>query len=96
MYSDWVGPAVAGFLAVWLTVLSILVWQQHKFLKSLFPKSGSRDIRKKFEEVIKAVDDFKKGDTKALNFLLGAVMQLSEKRADFSVARKILEKKLVN
>lgn len=59
MYSDWVGPAVAGFLAVWLGLLSFLIWQQRQFLRSLFPKSGERDIRKKFEEVIKAVEGFK-------------------------------------
>lgn len=59
MYSDWVGPAIAGFLAVWLLVLSFLVWQQNKFLRSLFPKSGERDIRKKFEEIVKSVEDFK-------------------------------------
>ncbi|MBI2196330.1 DUF4446 family protein [Candidatus Daviesbacteria bacterium] len=61
MYSDWVGPAIAGFLAVWLLVLSFLIWQQNKFLRLLFPKSGERDIRKKFEEVIKAVEEFKGG-----------------------------------
>ena len=59
MYSDWVGPAIAGFLAVWFLVLSFLVWQQNKFLRSLFPKSGERDIRKKFEEIVKSVEDFK-------------------------------------
>ena len=59
MYSDWVGPAAAGFLTVWLGFLSFLIWQQNKFLKSLFPKGGERDIRKKFEEIIKAVEGFK-------------------------------------
>lgn len=59
MYSDWVGSAIAGFLAVWLLVLSFSVWQQNKFLRSLFPKSGERDIRKKFEEIVKSVEDFK-------------------------------------
>lgn len=60
MYSDWVGPAVAGFLAFWLGTLSFFIWQQNKFLKSLFPKSGERDARKKFEEIARAVGDFKK------------------------------------
>lgn len=59
MYSDWVGPATAGFLTVWLGLLSLLVWQQYKFLKSLFPKGEERQIRKKFEEIIKAVEGFK-------------------------------------
>ena len=35
--------------------LSFLIWQQNNFFKSLFPKSGERDIRKKFEEVLKQV-----------------------------------------
>lgn len=55
MYSDWVGPVTLGGLAVWLLGLSILVWKQNVFLKSLFPKSGSRDIRVKFEEVLREV-----------------------------------------
>lgn len=59
MYSDWVGPAFAGFLAVWLGALTLLIWQQHNFLKSLFPKSGSRDIRKKFAEVLKLTVDLR-------------------------------------
>lgn len=59
MYPDWVGPAVAGFLAVWLLVLTFLIWQQQKFLKSLFPKSGERDIRKKFEEILGQVVNFR-------------------------------------
>lgn len=58
MYSDWVSPAVAGFLAVWLGLLSFLIWRQSRFIKSLFPKSGERDIRKKFEELIKTVVGF--------------------------------------
>lgn len=59
MYPDWMGLAAVGFLVVWLSVLSFLVWQQGKFFRSLFPKSGERDIRRKFEEVVKAVEDFK-------------------------------------
>ncbi len=58
MYSDWVWLlALAVFF--WLGILSFLVWQQTGFLKSLFPKSGERDIRKKFEEVLEEVAEFK-------------------------------------
>lgn len=64
MYSDWVGPVPygAGFLAVfvWLGILTFLVLRQGNFLRSLFPKSGERDIRKKFEEVVKSIEDFDK------------------------------------
>lgn len=59
MYPDWAGPATGGLLAVWLLVLSFLVWQQGNFLRSLFPKSGERDIRKKFEEITEAIEGFK-------------------------------------
>lgn len=59
MYSEWVVPAVVGFLTLWLVALSFLVWKQFIFLKFLFPKSGERDIRRKFEEVLKAVDEGK-------------------------------------
>lgn len=58
MYPDWAGPAIAGLLVLWLGLLSLLIWKQNNFLKSLFPKSGERDIRKKFEDIIKAVEGF--------------------------------------
>src|SRR3989338_382503 len=57
MYSDWVVPAVAG-LMLWAGVLTYFVWRQESFLKSLFPKSGERDIRKKFEENLKTIEDY--------------------------------------
>lgn len=60
MYSDWfvfAGAAIAAVF-IWLLVLSFLVWQQGSFLKSLFPKSGERDIRKKFEEVLESLKNF--------------------------------------
>ncbi len=59
MYSDWAGPAVAGFLGIWLGLISFLIWRQGKFLNSLFPKSEERDIRKKFEETIRTIEEFK-------------------------------------
>ncbi|MBU1000215.1 DUF4446 family protein [Patescibacteria group bacterium] len=59
MYSDWVVFAAVVFLLLWLGFLSFVVWQQNRFIKSLFPKSGERDIRKKFAEIIKTVTGFK-------------------------------------
>lgn len=59
MYPDWVGPVIWGSFVLWLGFLSFLIWQQNKFLKSLFPKIGERDIRKKFEELIKVAERFK-------------------------------------
>ncbi len=61
MYPDWACPAAAGFLTLWLTVLSFLIWKQGNFLNALFPKSGERDIRKKFGEVINAVGHSEQG-----------------------------------
>lgn len=75
MYSDWVGPALAGFLGLWLLILSFLIWQQNNFLKSLFPKSGERDIRKKFEELFKQVWRLKE-DTNSLKDDLSKIENL--------------------
>jgi aspartyl-tRNA(Asn)/glutamyl-tRNA(Gln) amidotransferase subunit B len=49
------------------------------------------EILKKNE---KSVQDFKTGERKALNFLIGQVMIATQKRADFSTIKKLLEKKL--
>jgi len=55
-------------------------------------------IEKIVDQVIaeneKAIIDFKAGEQKALNFLIGQVMKLSNKRADFATAKKLLEKRL--
>ncbi len=59
MYSDWVGLVATGFLVLWLAGLTFFIWKANTFLTSLFPKSGERDIRKKFEEVVKQVSDFR-------------------------------------
>ena len=42
----------------------------------------------------KSVQDYKKGETKAFNFLMGQIMQKTEKRADFQIAKKVLEREL--
>lgn len=42
----------------------------------------------------KAVEDYKKGEEKSINFLIGQVMKVSNKRADFKHAKEILEKLL--
>jgi len=55
-------------------------------------------IEKLTDQVIaeneKAVTDFKSGNQQTLNFLVGQVMKLSNKRADFVAVKKLLEKKL--
>lgn len=63
MYSDWAGPAPvigAGLLILWLLGLTFWIFRQGMFLKSLFPKSGKRDIRVKFEEVLRQLGSFRK------------------------------------
>ena len=60
--------------------------------------SNKGEIEKLIEKVIKenakAVADYKSGEKNALNFLIGQVMKLSNKRADFVTTKTILEKKL--
>ena len=66
MYSDGVGvtASVAVFitivtaLLIWNVGLSFLIWRQSGFLGHLFPKSGARDIRQKFEEIVASVGKF--------------------------------------
>lgn len=60
--------------------------------------TDSSEIEKTIDEVIKqnkkSVDDYKNGEQKALNFIIGQIMQKTQKRADFQAIKKILEKKL--
>ena len=51
-------------------------------------------VKKVIKENPKAVSDFKNGEQKSLNFLIGQVMRLSNKRADYGMARGILEKSI--
>ncbi len=69
MYPDWVWLLNLAVF-VWLSGLTFLIWQQYKFLKSLFPKSGERDIRKKFEETVKQVVIFREDLDKLTNKLV--------------------------
>lgn len=66
----------------------------NKNIKNQGQISGSEEIKKIVGKVIKenakAVEDYKKGETNALNFLIGQVMKLSDKRADYKTAREIL------
>ena len=59
MYSDWVLTVIGGMVFIWLGALSFFAWKQNNFLGNLFPKSGERDIRKKFEEIVKIISQFK-------------------------------------
>ena len=78
----------------------------NKFIpKSFSPKeeakknskiSGEGEIEKLAKQIIKenkkAVEDYTSGKKESLNFLIGQLMKLSNKRADFKTAREVLEK----
>ena len=57
--------------------------------------SDEGEIGQIAEQVIqenkKAVDDYKLGNAQSINFLIGQVMRLTNKRADYVTAKKILE-----
>ncbi len=60
--------------------------------------SSEGEIEKVAKKIIKensnAVKDFRAGKSESLNFLIGKVMQKTNKRADFKTAREVLEKLL--
>ncbi len=57
MYSEW-GWLLILAVVIWLGGMTFFIWRQQNFLKVLFPKSGERDIRRKFEELVKQTTDF--------------------------------------
>lgn len=59
MYPVW-AVAVTGAFFIWLLVLTFLTLKQRNFLKSLFPKDQSRDIRNKFKEISESISGFEK------------------------------------
>jgi len=76
-------------------------WKEH----SSSPKSNAKKhsqisdtakIQKLAQKILeknpRAVADYKSGNKNALNFLIGQVMKLSDKRADYTEAKKALEK----
>jgi len=60
--------------------------------------SNRKELEKVIENVIKknkkAVSDYKSGDSSAFNFLMGQVMEATSRRADYKIAREVLEKLL--
>jgi len=51
-------------------------------------------IKKIIKKQSKSVNDYKSGNKQAINFLIGKVMQATNKSADYQIVRKILEKEL--
>lgn len=83
--------------------------QAKKILNDFIPRSfdpsnveSKLDDRKELESIIKkiigshpkAVADYKNGDTKSLNFLMGEIMKATARRADYTLAKSLLEKLL--
>jgi len=81
--------------------------QGKKILKEFYPKSfmpedvkgkisDVNELKKIILEVInenkKAVEDYKSGESKSFDFLMGCIMKKSDRRADFKVAREVLSK----
>jgi len=70
--------------------------------KGLIKKQGKisdlKELGKLADKVIKenkkAVEDYKSGKRWSINFLIGQIMKLTNKRADFKIAKEVLEKKL--
>ena len=60
--------------------------------------SSENELEKASKEIIKenpnAVKDYKSGKKESINFLIGKVMQKTNKRADFKTTREVLEKLL--
>ncbi|MEM3074513.1 MAG: Asp-tRNA(Asn)/Glu-tRNA(Gln) amidotransferase subunit GatB [Candidatus Pacearchaeota archaeon] len=60
--------------------------------------TGKNEIIKIIDEIIKnnekAVKDYMEGEEKALNFLIGEIMKLSNRRIDYKIAAEILKNKL--
>ncbi len=59
---------------------------------------NEKELEKIINEILsqnqKSVQDYKSGEAKALNFIIGKVMQKTNKRADFNAIKRILESKL--
>ncbi|MBI2451946.1 Asp-tRNA(Asn)/Glu-tRNA(Gln) amidotransferase subunit GatB [Candidatus Pacearchaeota archaeon] len=81
--------------------------QGKEILNKFYPKSfsprgiegkisSSSELEKVCREIMKknkeAVEKYKEGDIKVLNFLIGEVMKKTQKRADFRVVKEILER----
>ena len=78
-------------------------WKEKSFspmenIKEYKQISNEKDTEKIVDDIIRknkrAVEDYKSGKKWAINFLIGKVMEITNKRADYSTAKEILIKKL--
>ena len=71
-------------------------------IKSKIKQEARITDKKKLETIIKkvldknkqAAKDYKTGKKESFNFLMGEIMKTSDRKADFQVARQVLEKML--
>lgn len=70
MLPVWAVAAIVGIF-LWLGILTYLILSQRNFIKDLFPKDNSRDIRNKFKEVLEAISGFEKNNEILENRLTG-------------------------
>ena len=56
MYPVGIEQVLILIALIWLGILSFLYWKEQNYLRSLFPKSGARDIRNKFKELVDIID----------------------------------------
>jgi aspartyl-tRNA(Asn)/glutamyl-tRNA(Gln) amidotransferase subunit B len=83
--------------------------QGKQLLNKFYPKSfipdniegkitDKKELEKIAEECMsenkKAVEDYKSGEQKALDFLLGKIMEKTKRRADYKISREVLMSKL--
>lgn len=66
MYPGWVEQILIVTALIWLSILSYLYWKEQNYLHHLFPKSGARDIRNKFKELVEIISGVVK-ENQALN-----------------------------
>jgi len=78
-------------------------WKEQSFdpekeIKENKSISDSSEIEKIAKQIIKenekAANDYKNGEDKSINFLIGQLMRATNKRADFKTAKEVLEKLL--
>jgi aspartyl-tRNA(Asn)/glutamyl-tRNA(Gln) amidotransferase subunit B len=70
---------------------SFSIREMKKEIQKLGENETEGICRKAIKANDKVVQDYKSGKKEALNFLLGEVMKLSNRRADFNLAKQILE-----
>lgn len=67
-------------------------------IKGMDKITNDKELEKVIIKIVennkKAAEDYKNGEKKALDFLMGQIMRETSKRADYAVSRKILEKML--